>query len=326
MQAMRIVVLDGYTLNPGDLSWDPLKRLGNLTVYDRTAPELLLERAADAEALLVNKVALNAAALGLLKKLQYVGVLATGYDRIDLAAANALGITVSNIPTYGTESVAQLTFALLLELCHHVGTHGEAVRAGAWSQSKDWCFWQTPLIELAGKTLGVAGFGRIGRRVAEIARAFRMQVLAVDEVRSTAPPGLDFQWATLEEALRAADVLSLHCPLTPENQGMMNAARLAMMKPSAFLINTARGGLVVDQDLAEALNEGRLAGAALDVVSSEPPPASNALLHARNCILTPHLAWATREARERLMNAVVDNLAAFASNRPRNVVNSPRGK
>jgi glycerate dehydrogenase len=326
MQAMRIVVLDGYTLNPGDLSWALLRRFGELTVYERTEPELLLQRAADAEAVLVNKVPLNAAALGLLNKLKYIGVLATGYDRIDLAAASALGITVSNVPTYGTDSVAQLVFALLLELCQHVALHSEAVREGEWSRSKDWCFWKTPLVELAGKTLGVVGFGRIGRRVAEIGRAFRMQILAVDQVRTNPPPALEFQWATLEETLRAADVLSLHCPLTPENQGIINAERLAMMKPSALLINTSRGGLVVDKDLAEALDQGRLAAAALDVLSTEPPSPSNPLLHAKNCILTPHLAWATREARERLMSAVAENLAAFVSHRPRNVVNSPRGK
>jgi glycerate dehydrogenase len=318
---MKIVVLDGYTLNPGDLSWAVLERQGTLTVYDRTPADLVLERARSADAVLVNKIALDAPTLEALKGLRYIGLLATGYDRIDLAAASKRGIIVSNVPTYGTDSVAQMTMALLLELCHHVGLHSEAVKSGAWSKSEDFCFWLTPLVELAGKTMGLVGFGRIGRRVAEIARSLGMQILAADEDRRSPPVYQEFQWATLEEILLASDVISLHAPLTPQTRGVLDARRLALMKPSAFLINTSRGGLVVDQDLADALNQGRLAGAALDVLSIEPPPESNPLLKASHCIVTPHLAWATREARARLMKIVAENLAAFHAGHPQNVVN-----
>lgn len=317
---MKIVVLDGYTLNPGDLRWDDLEKIGPSVIYDRTPREFIVERAADAEAVLVNKVPLESETLRALKNLRYIGVLATGYDRIDLAIARALGITVTNIPTYGTDSVAQLAMGLLLELCHRAGMHGEAVRAGVWSKSEDWCFWQSPLIELSGKTLGVVGFGRIGRRVARIARAFGMRILATDQNPADAPELDDFKWAALEDLLMASDTVSLHCPLTPETRAMIDSKRLALMKPSSFLINTSRGGLVVDSDLARALNEGRIAGAGLDVLSVEPPAPDNPLLMAKNCIITPHLAWATREARGRLLKAAVENLIAFQSGHPQNVV------
>lgn len=318
---MKIVVLDAYTLNPGDLSWEGLEKLGSIEIYDRTPQDQLIARAAGAGAVLTNKVALRESVLRELKELRYIGVTATGYDIIDVTAAQKLGILVTNVPTYGTNSVAQLTIALLLELCHHAGMHSEAVRAGEWSRSPDWSFRKSPLIELAGKTLGVIGFGRIGRRVAEIAHALGMQVLASSRSRREPPVYEEFVWATIEEILMAADVATLHCPLTQENKGLINAERLRLMKPSAFLVNTARGGLVVEQDLADALNEGRLAGAALDVLSSEPPSAGNPLLTAKNCIITPHLAWATKEARARLMRIATDNLEAFLKGQPQNVVN-----
>lgn len=318
---MKIVVLDGYPLNPGDLSWDKLESLGSVEIYDRTPQERVVERAAGAGAVLTNKVALRESALREISGLRYIGVTATGYDIIDIPAAREIGITVTNIPAYGTNSVAQLTIALLLELCHHAGRHSEAVRSGEWCQSQDWCFWKSPLVELAGKTLGVIGFGRIGRRVAEIAHALGMQVLASSRSRQAPPAYKEFAWANVEETMKAADVVTLHCPLTPETKGLINAERLRLMKPSALLVNTSRGGLVVEQDLADTLNEGGLAGAALDVLSSEPPSSENPLLTARNCIITPHLAWATREARARLMRIATDNLQAFLEGQPRNVVN-----
>ncbi|HEX5483703.1 MAG TPA: D-2-hydroxyacid dehydrogenase [Terriglobia bacterium] len=317
---MKIVVLDGYTLNPGDLSWDELNKLGSVEVYDRTPQDRVVERAAGAGAVLTNKVALRESALRELNGLRYIGVMATGYDIIDIAVARTLGITTTNIPAYGTDSVAQLTIALLLELCHHAGSHSYAVRAGEWCQSQDWCFWKWPLVELAGKTLGVIGFGRIGRRVAEIAHALGMQVVASGRSRQRPPAYKEFAWASVEEIMESADAVTLHCPLTPESRGLINAERLRLMKPSAFLVNTSRGGLVVEQDLADALNEGRLAGAALDVLSSEPPAPENPLLTAKNCIITPHLAWATQEARRRLMRIATDNLRAFVEGQPQNVV------
>jgi glycerate dehydrogenase len=317
---MNIVVLDGYTLNPGDLRWAALEKMGPTMVYDRTPKDLILERASSAHAVLVNKVPLDAETLRALPHLRYVGLLATGYDRVDVAAARELGITVTNVPTYGTDSVAQLAIALLLELCHRTGLHGDAVRSGAWSSSKDFCFWLSPLVELSGKALGVVGFGRIGRRTAEVARALGMRIMASDVLAPHTQSSGDFKWAPLDELLQTADVVSLHCPLTPETNGIINSERIALMKPTAFLINTSRGGLIVEQDLADALNQDRLAGAGLDVLSIEPPPQETPLLHAKNCIITPHIAWATREARERLMATVAENLAAFEQGHPQNVI------
>jgi len=319
---MNIVVLDGYTLNPGDLRWAALEKLGPTMVYDRTPKELILERASNAQAVLVNKVPLDAETLRALPLLRYVGLLATGYDKVDVAVARQLGITVTNVPTYGTDSVAQLSIALLLELCQRAGLHSDAVRSGAWSNSKDFCFWLSPLVELSGKTFGVVGFGRIGRRTAEVARALGMRILASDVRGANPQTSGDFRWAALDELLQAADVVSLHCPLTPETGGLISSERISLMKPTAFLINTSRGGLIVEQDLADALNQDRLAGAGLDVLSIEPPSPQNPLLHAKNCIITPHMAWATREARERLMTTVADNLAAFEQGHPQNVVNA----
>ncbi len=319
---MKIVVLDGFCLNPGDLNWDNLSLLGDLKVYERTPADAVLDRAREAQIVLLNKTPMRADILRRLPKLRYIGVLATGYDVVDAAVAQELGIVVTNIPVYGTSSVAQFAFALLLELCHHVGIHSQAVREGEWANNADWCFNKSPQVELAGKIMGVAGFGRIGRQTARIAHAFGMRVIAGDPNRENAPDYPGFRWASIEELLAESDAVSLHSPLTPENRGMINAHSLRLMKPSAFLINTARGGLVVARDLADALNSSRLAGAALDVLEIEPPAPDNPLLTARNCIVTPHMAWTTREARSRLMQTAVENVAAFLEDHPQNVVTS----
>ncbi|MDD2441061.1 MAG: D-2-hydroxyacid dehydrogenase [Eubacteriales bacterium] len=317
---MKIVVLDGYTLNPGDLSWDGLKDLGDVTIHDYTPADQIVARAQDAEILFTNKTPLTAATLAQLNKLTYIGVLATGYNVVDVKAAAARGVAVTNIPTYGTSSVAQMVFALLLELCHHVQLHSDAVRGGEWSASRDFCFWKTPLVELQGKTIGIVGFGRIGRQVAKIADAFGMRVLAQDKFQGPAPDLADFRWAELDELLAQSDVVSLHCPLFPDTAGLINQETLARMKPSTFLINTSRGGLIVDQDLSDALNRNQIAGAALDVLSVEPPPADNPLLKAKNILVTPHISWATAEARARLMGIAVDNLKAYLAGKPVNVI------
>ncbi len=317
---MKIVVLDGYCLNPGDLSWDALRELGEVVVHDRTPAAEVVSRALGAAAVLTNKTPLTADMLAQLPDLKYIGVLATGYNVVDVNAARGQGMIVTNVPTYGSASVAQFVFALLLELCHNVKLHSDAVRAGEWSNHADWSFWKSPLMELEGKTLGIVGFGRIGRRVGRIADAMGMRVIANDTWQGDPPAYPDFRWAPLHDLLRESDVVSLHSPLFPETQGMINAATLALMKPSAFLINTSRGPLIVDQDLAGALNAGRLAGAGLDVLSVEPPAATNPLLSARNCLVTPHIAWATREARARLMDLVVGNISGWTSGNPRNVI------
>lgn len=317
---MKITILDGYALNPGDQSWDGFAKFGEVQVFDRTMADDVAQRAAGAAIVLTNKTPLPEAVIRQLPDLKYIGVLATGYNVVDVEAAKQRGIVVCNIPTYGTASVAQFVFALLLELCHNVKLHSDAVRGGEWSQSPDWSFWKTPLMELSGKTMGIVGFGRIGRQTGRIADALGMRVLACDTYQADAPLYTGFRWASLEELLREADVVSLHSPLFPETRGMIYAGSLALMKPSAFLINTSRGPLIVDQDLADALNAGKLAGAALDVLSAEPPLADNPLLHARNCLVTPHIAWATREARARLMEIAVENVAAFLAGAPRNMV------
>jgi glycerate dehydrogenase len=318
---MKIVVLDGHALNPGDLSWDALRALGDLQVFDRTADDQTVARAHDAEIVMTNKTRLSAQILRQLTKTRYIGVLATGYDVVDLQAARERKIPVTNIPTYGTDSVAQFTFALILELCHHVAVHTEATRAGEWSRAEDFSFWKTPLVELADKTIGLIGLGQIGRRVAEIALALKMQVVAADAIRSPVPDWPGFRWCDVDELLAQADVVSLHCPLLPQTQNIINAKSLAKMKPSAVLINTSRGPLVVEQDLADALNDGRIAGAAVDVLSREPPSPDNPLLRAKNCIVTPHIAWASKEARTRLLNTAIANVRAFLDGHPVNVVN-----
>src|ERR1051325_4017082 len=299
---MNIVVLDGFTLNPGDLSWDQLKSLGACQIFDRTPPAEMLRRAAQAEIVLTNKAVLAAEHIRQLPQLKYIGVTATGTNIVDLAAARARGIPVTNVPAYGTRSVAQTTIALLLELTQHVGHHAQTVRASQWARSVDWCYWERPLIELDGLTLGIVGFGRIGQAVAELAAAFGMNVLVYNPSSKAAPPFVRF--VELETLFRQSDVLSLHCPLTPQTQNLINAERLSWMKPTAFLLNT-----------------GRTAGAPLDALPVDPPPANNPLLTAKNCIITPHLAWATRAARSSLLSVAVGNLRAFLSGKPLNVVN-----
>ncbi len=319
---MEIVVLDGYTLNPGDNPWDEVAKLGKLKVYDRTAPHELLGRAGEAGIILTNKAPIPAEALRQLAKLRFISVLATGYDIVDIVAAGERGIPVCNVPEYGTDSVAQFTFALLLELCHHVGAHDMAVKAGDWAASPDWSFWKTPQDLLAGKKMGIVGFGRIGRRVGELAHAFGMEVLAFDPQQGEAPAYSPFRWTPQQDLFAGADVISLHCPQTPDNVGFVNGDLIGLMKRGALFINAARGGLVNEKDLAEALNRGRIAGAAIDVVSIEPIQSDNPLLGARNCLITPHMAWATLAARQRLMKATVENIEAFMSGRPINVVNA----
>ena len=316
---MNIVVLDGYTENPGDLSWAPLEAMGHLKVYDRTPDRLTAERIAEAEVVYTNKTRLTGEIIAGAKSLRFIGVLATGYNVVDVEAARARGIPVCNVPAYGTAAVAQFTIALLLELCHHVGAHSDSVHRGDWTKSPDWCYWNDPLVELSGKTLGVVGFGRIGRTVATIAAALGMQIVAYDAAPRREDRELA-QFMPLTELLACADVVTLHCPLFPETYGMIDAEAIAGMKDGAMLLNAARGELIKEQDLCDALNRGKLAGAALDVVSREPIGADNPLLQAKNCILTPHIAWASKESRQRLLNTAVENLAAFLRGETRNNV------
>lgn len=320
--AAKIVVLDGYTINPGDNPWSNLEILGDCTVYDRTAPELMLERASDAEILLTSKVKLDAATLNSLPKLKYISMLATGYNNVDVAAAGALGIPVSNIPAYSTESVAQTTFALLLELAVNVGVHDAAVKAGEWVRCPDHSFWKTPIIELDGLTIGIVGYGTIGKAVARIATAFGMRVIAYTPRIPVDSGPVPICFVSLEELFASADVVTLNCPQTPDNAGFVNSTLLRRMKHTAFLINVARGGLVNEVDLAGALHAGQIAGAGLDVIAHEPMLADNPLLSAPNCIFTPHIAWASLAARRRLMDVAVANVASYLGGAPINVVNS----
>jgi glycerate dehydrogenase len=308
---MNIVVLDGYTLNPGDLSWDALRELGSCEIYDRSAPDEIVPRSTSAEIVLTNKVKLNGEYMSSVSTLKYIGVTATGYNIVDVAAARERKVIVTNVPTYGTQSVAQMTFALLLELTQHVGHHAQTVREGRWTRSPDFCYWDYPLIELDGLTLGVIGFGRIGKMVGQLAEAFGMKVLTYSRKQPV---------AEMETLFRRSDIISLHCPLTPQTEHLVNEKRLAWMKPTAFLLNTSRGPLIDESALAKALNEGRIAGAGLDVLAVEPPTADNPLLRAKNCLITPHIAWATRAARSRLMEAVVENVRAFLAGESKNVV------
>lgn len=317
---MRIVVLDGYTLNPGDLSWDGVANFGDLTVYDYTPLELIEDRAKEAEILFTNKTPLREEMLEKLPMLKYIGVLATGYNVVDVEAAKRRGITVTNTPNYGAKSVAQMTFALILELCNHVQEHSNAVKEGAWTKSRDFCFWNYPIVELEGKTIGIIGFGTIGQQVVDIAGAFGMKVIGFSRRHSDQSHRKNFKWAELDELLRESDIVSLHCPLTTENKGMINYSALSKMKKTAFLINTARGPLIKEQDLADALNNGDIAGAGLDVLAVEPPKADNPLFNAQNCLITPHIAWASKEARARLMNIATDNLKAFLNGEQLNVI------
>ncbi len=320
---MHIVVLDGYTLNPGDLSWEDLESMGTVTVYDRTRESQLAERCENAEILLTNKTKLSKETIDSSRSLRYIGVLATGYNVVDIDAAAGKSIPVTNIPTYGTTAVAQMVFAHLLEHCHHVKEHSDAVHAGRWNAQPDFCFWEHALTELVGKTMGIIGFGRIGQQVGILASAFGMKVIAYDVDKPEPPDSLSsFEWKELDEVFSESDVVTLHCPLLPQTEGMVTKEKLETMKPSALLINASRGGLVVDEDLADALKKGTIAGASLDVVSNtEPPDPDNPLLTAPNCLITPHIAWAAKEARQRLMDIAVDNISAFLEGTPKNVVN-----
>ncbi|MBI1841684.1 MAG: D-2-hydroxyacid dehydrogenase [Verrucomicrobia bacterium] len=316
---MRIVILDGYTLNPGDLGWEGFQALGETTVHDRTPPTEIVARARDAEAVLTNKVPLSRQALEALPKLRYIGVLATGYNIVDVAAAKERGIVVANVPAYGTRSVAQMTLALILELALRVGDHAQSTRQGEWSRCPDFCYWRSPLVELEGRTLGLVGLGRIGRAVAELGAAFGMKVIALTRSAPSAAAGPTTA-PDLRALLESSDVVSLHCPLTDSTRQLINRESLSWMKRDAWLINTSRGPLVEEMALAEALNEGRLGAAALDVLSVEPPPADHPLLSARNCWITPHIAWASAAARRRLLGTAVDNLRAFCQGRAQNTV------
>lgn len=318
---MNIVVLDGFTLNPGDLDWGALQKQGSCVIHERTAPGEVTARAKDAELVITNKVTFSADTIGALPKLRYIGVTATGFNIIDTAAARGRGVTVTNVPAYGTRSVAQHTLALLLELTQHAGAHSQSARDGGWARSPDWSYWESPLVELDGLTMGIVGHGRIGRAVGELAQAFGMKVIIAVSPRAKEPPH-NVSVVDLDYLLSTSDVVSLHCPLTPETQHLVNAARLARMKPSAFLLNTSRGPLIDEAALADALNRGAIAGAGLDVLSAEPAPADHPLLAAKNCIVTPHIAWATRAARARLMRVAVENVQAFLAGKPQNVVST----
>lgn len=316
---MNIVVLDGHTLNPGDLTWDELTELGPCEIFDRTPPGEVAARAANAEIVITNKAIVHRPQIEAMPKLKYIGVTATGYNVVDIEAAKERGIVVSNVPLYGTRSVAQHTFALLLELTQHVGHHAQTVREGRWAGSVDWCYWDKPLIELDGLTMGIVGYGRIGQATARLAEAFGMKIITVPS-HSGRRHESNLAVVDLDYLFSESDVVSLHCPLTPETKHLVNAERLARMKPTAFLLNTSRGPLIDEAALADALNSGRIAAAALDVLSMEPPPADNPLLTAKNCLITPHNAWAMRAARARLMKTSVDNVRAFLAGTPQNVV------
>ena len=319
---MKIVVLDGYTLNPGDLSWEWLHELGEVVVYDRTPVKKVTKRIGDAEIILCNKVPVRRDNIDASPNLKYIGVLATGYNVIDIEAAKEKGIIVTNISTYGTDSVGQFAIALLLEICHHIGHHSAEVQKGRWETNPDWCFWDYPLIELAGKTMGIIGYGRIGKTTARIAQALGMKVLFNNSSGKKDDLDTDIiKYASLEELYKCSDVISLHCPLFPSTEGMINKNSIAKMKDGVIIINNSRGQLIVEEDLKDALNSGKVYAAGIDVVSSEPIKADNPLLSAKNCIITPHISWAPKESRVRLMNLVEETLKAYLDGEPINVVN-----
>ena len=318
---MKIVILDSYTENPGDLSWDGIARLGELTGYDRTAAKDVIRRIGDAEVVFTNKAPITREVIDACPSIRFISVLATGYNCVDYVYAKEKGIPVTNIPAYGTDSVGQFAIALLLEICHHIGHHSDTVHAGKWTNSPDFCYWDYPLIELAGKTMGIIGFGRIGQVVGRVAKALGMRVLAFSRSESESGKAIADAYVDLDTLLRESDVVSLHCPLFPETEGIINRDTIAKMKDGAILINNSRGQLVVEQDLADALNSGKLAAAGLDVVSVEPIRADNPLLSAKNCIITPHISWAAKEARERIMQMAEKNLQAYLDGAPINVVN-----
>jgi len=323
MKNLNIVILDGYRENPGDLSWEGLERFGKLTVHDRIPnnnEDEIIRSIAGADAVLTNKTPISGKAILSNGSLKYIGVLATGYNIVDYKTAREKGIPVTNIPCYGTDAVGQFAIALLLEICHHVGHHDLAVKEGRWEKNDDWCFWDYPLIELAGKTMGIIGFGRIGQRTGSIALSLGMKVIAYDEAHNEAGAKIA-KYVSLEELYAASDVISLHCPLFPSTEGMINRQSIAKMKDGVIIINNSRGPLIVEQDLADALNSGKVYAAGVDVVSAEPIKGGNPLLKAKNCIITPHISWAPIESRRRLMDVAVENLRAFVEGKPVNVVN-----
>ena len=319
---MKIVILDGYTENPGDLSWEALERFGELTVYDRTPDDdaEIARRIGDAEIVLTNKCPIRRAVMDACPGIRYISVLATGYNIVDVACAREKGIPVSNVPTYGTAAVGQFAIALLLEICHHVAHHADAVRQGRWESNPDWCFWDYPLIELDGKTMGIIGFGRIGQTTGRIAKAMGMKILATGSRETEAGRSIA-DYVTLAELLARSDVVVLHCPLFPSTQGIINRETIAKMKDGVILINNSRGPLIVEQDLADALNSGKVYAAGLDVVSTEPIRGDNPLLTAKNCFITPHISWAPKESRERILSITAENLRAFLAGEPVNLVN-----
>ena len=316
---MKIVILDGYAENPGDLSWERIERLGDVTIYERTgkSDEEIISRLSDADIAITNKTPITRKAIDSLPSLKFISVLATGYNVVDTDYARKKGIAVSNVPSYGTDSVAQSAIALLLELCHHIGHHSDEVHKGRWEKSRDWCFWDYPLIELSGKTMGIIGFGRIGRRTAEIAKALNIKVI----VSSRTVRDDEWEYVTKDELYARSDVIVLHSPLTPETEHIINRETIRKMKDGVLIVNNARGGLIVEEDLADALRSGKVGGAAVDVVSTEPIESSNPLLSAPNSIITPHLSWGAKEARERIMEITEANISAFATGKPQNVVN-----
>ncbi len=316
----HIVILDGFTLNPGDNPWKSLAGFGTIDIHDRTAPDQLITRAREADILITNKTPISAEAIEQLPKLKFIAVLATGFNIVDIDAVRKRGIPVSTVPVYGTTTVAQFAWALILELCHHVGQHTQSVVAGNWARCPDFCYWHTPQIELVGKRLGLVGYGRIARQVGVIGEAFGMEVFACEQPGFKPPPLASVTMCTREELFAEADIVSLHCPLTPETDRMVNRTLLSRMRREAFLVNTSRGGLVEERDLAEALSAGQIAGAAVDVVSAEPMQADNPLLAAPNCLITPHIAWSTLAARQRIMQTTADNIAAFFAGQPQNDV------
>ena len=321
---MNIVVLDGYTENPGDLSWEGFEKLGSLKVYDRTSltdEEEIISRIGTADAVITNKTPLSRKVFESCPSIKYIGVLATGYNVVDVEAAKEKGIAVANIPTYGTTAVAQFAIAMLLEICHHVAHHSQAVYEGRWENNKDWCFWDYPLIELAGKTMGIIGFGRIGQNTAVLAQALGMKVLAYDTNHIPELESDTCKYEELDELLKASDVITLHCPLFSSTQGIINKDTIAKMKDGVIILNNSRGPLIVEEDLCEALNSGKVYAAGLDVVSSEPIKGNNPLLKAKNCFITPHISWAPKESRQRLMDIAVNNLKAFMDGQPVNIVN-----
>lgn len=321
---MKIVVLDGYTLNPGDLDWSGLEALGECTIYERTSltdVDGIINRIGDAEVVYTNKTPLTREVFDRCPNIRFVGVLATGYNIVDIKAAREKGIPVTNVPTYGTAAVGQFAIALLLEICHHIGHHDESVHEGGWERNADWCYWDYPLIELDGKNMGIIGYGRIGQSTGRIAQAMGMNVLACDAYRDPALESGTCRYVELDELLKESDVIALHCPLTPDTKGIINRNTIALMKDGVILLNNSRGPLIAEQDLAEALDGGKVAAAGLDVVSEEPISSSNPLLKAKNCMITPHISWAPRESRKRLMDIAVDNLARYLDGRMVNVVN-----